>query len=264
MTALSVRNDASVTSVARAVRRNPPRSSAARGVTATVSNHRPAANGSRTVDSASSRMMASPPGAQLSAVVRMEKGCMPGEPATTSVPSNIDAASATASRRSRSTSRGSRDAATTSVGRATSPAIHNRASLIVILRNVGGERPRGHHRVTEPLVEACEVTGKPREGVDNEAIENAVEESAFDRDQKQAAAEPSRCHPLEIADGGSRSFADSSLQPVQVVQDVRSAEELQQSETPVADEMDERDRVPPHRDLHDDEAHLREGGIGER
>ena len=35
-------------SVARAVRRNPPRSSAARGVTATVSSHRPAANGKRT------------------------------------------------------------------------------------------------------------------------------------------------------------------------------------------------------------------------
>ena len=60
-------------SVARAVRRNPPRSSAARGVTATVSSHRPAANGKRTAESVSMRMMASPPGAQLSAEVRIEK-----------------------------------------------------------------------------------------------------------------------------------------------------------------------------------------------
>ena len=60
-------------SVARAVRRKPPRSSAARGVTATVSSHRPAANGRRTAESVSMRMMASPPGTQLSADVRIEK-----------------------------------------------------------------------------------------------------------------------------------------------------------------------------------------------
>ena len=43
-------------SVARAVRRKPPRSSAARGVTATVSSHSPAANS--TAESVSMRMMA--------------------------------------------------------------------------------------------------------------------------------------------------------------------------------------------------------------
>ena len=61
-----------MTRVASAVRRSPRRSSPARGVTATVSSHSPAANGNRAAESVSMRMMASPPGAQLSAALRIE------------------------------------------------------------------------------------------------------------------------------------------------------------------------------------------------
>ncbi len=68
-TALSVRNDAAVNSVTNAVRRRPLRSRFARGVTATVSSHSPAAKGRRAIESASMRTSASPPARRLSATL---------------------------------------------------------------------------------------------------------------------------------------------------------------------------------------------------
>jgi hypothetical protein len=50
---------------------------------------------------------------------------------------------------------------------------------------------------------------------------------------------------------------------VQIVQDVRRAQELQQPKAGVSRQMDERDRVPADRDFDDDEANLREGGVRE-
>src|SRR5262249_45062958 len=102
--ALSLRKDARLISVASAVRRKPPRSSTARGVTATVNSHRPAANGKRKEERASMRTIASPPGSQLRALVRIEKR-NGGDTATTSVASTIIAADRTESRRTRSASK---------------------------------------------------------------------------------------------------------------------------------------------------------------
>src|SRR5262249_27087048 len=84
-TALSVTNDPSVIKVAIAVRRNPPRSSAARGVTATVNSHNPAANGRSIVESALRRTTASPPGTQVSDDVLIARLCEAGMPATANV-----------------------------------------------------------------------------------------------------------------------------------------------------------------------------------
>ena len=144
--------------VARAVRRKPPRSSAARGVTATVSSHRPAANGKSTAERVSTRMMASPPGAQLSAEVRIESACRPGETAMTSAASSIATAEATASRRRRSTSRRRKDAPITRTGRATRPATHSRASLILILASFDRDRPpRRHDGIAQPPIETGQL-----------------------------------------------------------------------------------------------------------
>ena len=154
--ALSVRKDASVISVARAVRRKPRRSSAARGVTATVSSHSPAANGRRAAESVSMRMMSSPPGIQPSAEVRIEKSRRDGDSGMTRAASTMTIADATASRRSRSTSKRRKDAPITSAGSATSPASHSRASLILIASVDSGGYSCRQNGIAQPLVETCE------------------------------------------------------------------------------------------------------------
>ncbi len=120
-------------SVASDVRRKPRRSSDARGVTATVSSHRAAANGRRAAESVSMRMMSSPPGIEVSAEVPIEKLRKDGDAGITSAASSMAIADATASRRSRSTSTGSREAPMTNAGSATSAASHSRGSLIPVV-----------------------------------------------------------------------------------------------------------------------------------
>ena len=196
-------------SVARAVRRNPRRSSAARGVTATVSSHRPAANGKRTAESVSMRMMASPPGTQLSAEVRIERARRRGETAMTSAASSMATAEATARRRRRSTSRRRNDAPITRAGRATRPASHSQASLILILASLDRDwPPRRQDGIAQPPIETRQLARESRKGLDDDAVQDAVEESAFERDQKQAAAHAIRCHALRgsrrLETGGRR------------------------------------------------------------
>src|SRR5262245_16849922 len=132
-TALSVRNDPSVNNVAMAVRRNPPRSSAARGVSATVRSHKPAANGKSSVERELRRTTASPPGAQVSADVLIEKFRVPGNAKTAHVAKSINVAAVTARRRRRSTSSGNHDAHTTTVGRAAMTMSQNQELLIGVV-----------------------------------------------------------------------------------------------------------------------------------
>ena len=54
------------------------------------------------------------------------------------------------------------------------------------------------------------------------------------------------------------------LHPVQIVEDVWRAQELQQPKARVPGQVDERDRVPPDRDFDDDDADLGERGVGQR
>src|SRR5688572_4355313 len=256
-TALSVRKDASVMSVASAVRSTPPRSSDARGVTATVSSHRPAANGRKTADSVSTRMIASLP-AQLSAEVVHEIRCKSGVPAMTSVASSIAAADITAKRRRPSTSTGNSEAPITAAGSVAAAASHSQASLIAIVHRLDHDRvPLRQHSLAQPGVEAGQPTGRAGERLDDEAVEHAVEKAAFEREQEQMSAHALGDHPLENAAARRWPIADRVLDAVQIVQDVRCAEELQQSEAGMASEVNERDCVPAERDLDDDDADLR-------
>jgi hypothetical protein len=66
--------------------------------------------------------------------------------------------------------------------------------------------------------------GEPRERSDDRTVEDVVEESAFERDEKQVTAHPIRRQALEIPAAWRRTVADGILDPVQVVQHVRRAQ----------------------------------------
>ena len=51
---------------------------------------------------------------------------------------------------------------------------------------------------------------------------------------------------------------------MQIVQDIGSAQELQQSKAGVSNQMDEREGVPANRDFYNDDPHLCEGRIRKR
>src|SRR5436190_4758768 len=258
--ALSVRNDDTVMSVASAVRRKPPRSREARGVTATVSSHNPAASGRSASESVSTRTMASPPGLHVSADVRIEKSRKPGDTAITSAVTTIASAAATAARRSRSTSTRRTEAPMTTTGKAASAASHTGASFIPIAFVCHRGPPR-HDRIAQPAIETGQQARGSGERVNHDAIERAVKESAFERDQEQAPADTTGCHRFEKTAASRRAVADGVFHAVEIVEDVRRAQKLQQSKRGMPGEMDERDPVPPERDLDDDDADLRERGI---
>src|SRR5262249_37812254 len=231
-------------SVARAVRRRPSRSSAARGVTATVSSHSPAANGRKMAESASMRTIASPPGIQPSAEVRMEKSRTRIDTAMASVASSIAIADPTARRRRRSTSTRRKEAPITRAGSATTTASHSRASLIPIASVDGGRAPRGQNGVAQPLVEPRQQPCEPGKGVDDHTVQSAVEESTLECNQEEALPYAIRRHRLEAHAAGSRTVADRVFDSMQIVENVRGAQELEQPKAGVSGEMDERDRVP--------------------
>src|SRR5262249_15013960 len=162
------RNDANVTSVANAVRRRPARSSAARGVTATVSSHRPAANGSSADESVSSRTIASPPGAAVSPDARIENVRRYGDTVPASDTTSIPAHEPRATRRSRPTARRTNDARATSAGRPASATSHTAALLILILGGVGRGDPRHRqHDTAQPRVEPRQTLRRADEWFDD-------------------------------------------------------------------------------------------------
>src|SRR6476469_7183305 len=129
-----------------------------------------------------------------------------------SAASNIDSADATANRRRRSTSRRKKEKPITRTGRATRPATHSRASLILILASFDRDRPpRRDDDIAEPLVETGQLASNADKRLDDETVEEAVEKAAFERDQEQAPFHPFRGHCLEIAAGWRRAVADGIL-----------------------------------------------------
>src|SRR5262249_38685609 len=153
--------------------------------------------------------------------------------ATPSAIASIAMADATAKRRIRSTSSGKQLAPTTAVGSATRLAIARAVLLIAILHRFERGRRRRHDRITQPAVETGQRTGQLTERLADQPIEDGVEKTAFERDQKQCAPDARRRQPLEGAARG-RPIADRAFHPVEIVEDIRRGQELQQSKTGVA------------------------------
>ncbi len=84
-------------------------------------------------------------------------------------------------------------------------------------------------------------------GSTTSTVENAVEESAFERDQEQVPACAIRSHEAEVAAVGKGVITDGVLESVQVVEDVWRTQELQQAKARVSGQVDERERVPAKR-----------------
>src|SRR4029453_5767792 len=94
--------------------------------------------------------------------------------------STMTIADATASRRSRSTSKRRKDMPITSAGSATSPASHSRASLILIASVDSGGDPYRENGIAQPLGETCEQACESHKGLDHRTVEDAVKESTFE------------------------------------------------------------------------------------
>src|SRR5262245_5608786 len=119
----------------------------------------------------------------------------------------------------RSTSSRNSDAAITIVGSATSTASHGRTSFIAILAFVRARRhPHRHHRVAQPSVERCKSACEPYEGRDDRLIQQAVEKSAFERDEEEPPPNAVRPERAEILHRCWRPFADRVRNPMQVVE----------------------------------------------
>ena len=88
------------------------------------------------------------------------------------------------------------------------------------------------------------------------AVQNAVKESAFERNQEQTLTHAAGCHCLDVATSGV--IANCVFDAVQIMKNVRCAQKLQQAKAGVAGEMKECDRVPTNGDLEDDDADLGE------
>ena len=133
-------------------------------------------------------------------------------------------------------------------GQGVTPASHSQASLIQILvchRSRAASAPAERHRTATRRARAS-CARQLHEWVDDDPVQDAVEESAFERDQKQAATAVTPASALEAA-AADDAIADGVLDAVQIVEDVRRAQELQQSKAGVAGQMDERERVPADR-----------------
>src|SRR5437867_4357601 len=107
---------------------------------------------------------------------------------------------------------------------------------------VGGHSGR-NHGAAEPRVETGERVCRSMEWLDHATIEDRVEKPALERDQVQ----PSARAPRSSSPGAtrwSRVRIEGLLETVQVVEDVRRAQELEESEAGVPREVHERDRVP--------------------
>src|SRR5262249_32758171 len=149
-----------------------------------VSSHSAAANGSRTDESASIRRIASPPGTHVSADERIDRVLSGGETAIVAAASVMATADQTARRRRRSTSTLRQEAPITMAGRATSAPIQSRASLIPFLAFLGHDRRvRRHDRLAQPPVETRQPLRGARERLHHDAVEDAVEKPALERDE---------------------------------------------------------------------------------
>src|SRR5579859_1477362 len=104
-----------------------------------------------------------------------------GRAATSSVAASIASAAPTAIRRSRSTSTGARVSAMMPIGIADATPSQRRGSLIAHHVPLGDERALGRQDgAAEPRVEPREDARDRHEWRDDEAIEHAVEEPAFE------------------------------------------------------------------------------------
>src|SRR5438132_9130235 len=108
------------------------------------------------------------------------------------------------------------------------------------------------------------MTCDSHEWLDHDTIDDAVEESPFKRNQIQSATHAVWRQHLEIPASFRWPLAHRAFNSVQIMKDVRRAQELQQSKAGVSGKMNERDRGPANRDFHDDDPHLRQGCVGER
>src|SRR5207244_7437711 len=82
--------------------------------------------------------------------------------------------------------------------------------------------PGRHEDVAQPSIEIRELPRDRHEGLDDEAVQDGVEKSAFERDEIEAAAHAIRRKPLEPARRRSGPVADRVFHPMQIVEDVRS------------------------------------------
>ena len=78
---------------------------------------------------------------------------------------------------------------------------------------------------------------------------------------RRARSDPSTS---EVAAVWRGVVTDRFFDSVQIVEDVRRTQKLQQPKACVSGQVDERDRVPADRDFDDDDANLREGRVRER
>src|SRR6185436_16597527 len=155
--------------------------------------------------------------------------------------------------RTRSTSSLTIDTAMTSDGSATRPTIQNAASLIPVFALVQNDRPsRQQDDVTQPRIETCQSPRQPHERIHDDAVQDTVEEAAFECEEKEPVADPIRRQRVERSVDRGRPVADGVLDSVQIVEDIGRAQELQQSKARVSSQMDEGDRVPANRNLNDD------------
>ncbi len=153
----------------------------------------------------------------------------------------------------------------TSAGNAARTASHSRGSLIPIASIDGSDQPRGQHGVAEPLVKTREDSGHSRKRIDQEPLEDGVEESPFERNQEHLPSCAIRSQHAEVGSGTCTDvIADRVLEPVQVVENVRRAQELQQAKGRMPRQMDECERVPADGDFRDDDPDLRQRRIGQR
>src|SRR5262249_6775945 len=146
--------------------------------------------------------------------------------AMTPVASTMTIADATARRRSRSTSTGKNETPITSVGSATSAASQSQALLIAIAFG-GTWNSRHQNGIAQPLVEAAEHGCESSKGHRHCPVEDVVQKSTLECDQEQLPACPFRFHHSKVAIRRGMA-ADGSFKSVQVVEDVRRAQELQQ------------------------------------
>src|SRR5262249_59308556 len=112
------------------------------------------------------------------------------------------------------------------------------------------------NRRTQPFIEARELPDEMHERRNNHPVEDAVEESALEHNQEDATPHAIRRDHLEVPDGAARPIAEGVFHSMQVVEDVWSAQELQEPETGMSGHVHERDRVPADPDLDDHDSDL--------
>src|SRR6185503_6883335 len=194
----------------------------------------------------------------------MEKLRRGGDITTSSDATTIAIADVTASRRNGSAPMRRNELMITTPGSATSAASHTSASFIAISSIARSRSSRRQHSATQPLVDSRQQARPAVKGLDHDAIQGAVQKSAFKREQEQAMTCAIRRQHCPAATASRGVVTHRLFEAVQIVEDVGRAQELQQSEAGVSGQVDERDRVPTDRDLNDDETDLRERRIRQR